>query len=249
MTRRSRNSLTLRCLVAVPAFLAVSLALLAQQTAVPTPRDLAPFDITGYWTAVVTEDWRWRMMTPPRGDYASVPLNAAGIIAADAWDGTAMSCKSYGAAGIMRMPLRIHFSWEDDQTLRIETDHGMQSRILHFAVNEQQALAPSLQGYSIATWEGNPGGRYEFVNVMPELSHLKVTTTNLAPGYLRRNGVPYSSETGLTEFFDYHADFGDEWITVTTIVNDPIYLTQEFITTSSFKRLPDDSKWHPMPCQ
>ncbi len=242
-----------RALLGVLLAAAFSAPLLAQEQATTVPREAAPFDPTGYWVAVVTEDWRWRMLTPPRGDYASVPLNAQGRAVADQWDPQSdgeNSCKAYGAAGLMRMPLRLRISWDDDTTLRIETDHGMQTRILHFADQDGGSQAePSLQGYSAAEWEGNPGGRYEFVNVRPELSHLKVVTTNLLPGYLRKNGVPYSSGTALTEFFDYHEDFGDEWMTITTIVNDPTYLADEFITSSSFKKLPDDSSWNPTRCE
>jgi hypothetical protein len=217
-----------------------------------TARALAPYDFTGYWISVVTEDWRWRMMTAPKGDTASVPLNAAGQAAANAWDpdGESDACKPYGAAGVMRMPLRIHIAWEDDSTLRLDTDHGMQRRIFHFAADAgATAAAPSLQGYSTAQWAGNPGGQFEFVNVTPQLSYLKVVTTNLAPGYLRRNGVPYSDKAVLTEYFERHTDFGEEWITVTSIVNDPTYLTQEFITSSSFKKLDGDASWNPVPCR
>ena len=234
-------------------------ALLAAVAAAPashaqsaTPRELAPFDPTGYWVAVVTEDWRWRMVTPPKGDYASVPLNARGRAAADEWnpDERAASCKAYGAAGLMRMPLRLHITWADDRTLKIETDHGEQTRLLHFGGDgTREPESSSLQGHSIARWEGNPGGRFEFVNIAPELSHLTVVTTHLAPGYLRRNGVPYSERTVLTEHFDQHADFGEEWLTVTSIVEDPAYLSEEFITSSSFKRLPDGSSWNPLPCK
>jgi hypothetical protein len=215
-----------------------------------TPRELAPFDPTGYWVAVVTEDWRWRMVTPPKGDYASVPLNERGRTAADAWnpEAGAAGCRAYGAAGVMRMPLRLHISWTDDRTLRIETDHGQQTRVLHFTGAAPELGAPSLQGHSVARWEGNPGGRFEFVNVAPELSHLTVVTTNLEPGYLRKNGVPYSERTVLTEYFDHHVDFGTEWLTVTSIVDDPAYLSEEFITSSSFKRLPDGSSWRPTSC-
>jgi hypothetical protein len=216
-----------------------------------TPRDVAPFDPTGYWVAVVTEDWRWRMVTPPKGDYASVPLNARGRTVADEWEPgqDSVSCKAFGAAGVMRMPLRLRISWDDGRTLRIETDHGSQTRVLRFASEEPGPDLPkSLQGYSVAQWEGNPGGRFEFVNIEPELSHLKVVTTNLAPGFLRTNGVPYSESTVLTEYFDHHTDFGDDWLTVTSIVDDPVYLTEEFITSSSFKRLADGTSWNPYPC-
>ena len=43
-----------------------------------TPQALAPFDLTGNWVSVVTEDWRWRMVTPPQGDFSSIPLNEEG---------------------------------------------------------------------------------------------------------------------------------------------------------------------------
>ena len=235
-----------------PALLAALLAASSAHAQNATPRELAPFDPTGYWVAVVTEDWRWRMVTPPKGDYASVPLNARGRATADAWDPDegAAGCKAYGAAGLLRMPLRLRISWADDRTLEIATDHGEQTKLLHFDDGEaREPVSPSLQGHSVARWEGNPGGRFEFVNIAPELSHLTVVTTNLEPGYLRKNGVPYSERTVLTEYFDHHSDFGEEWLTVTSIVADPVYLSEEFITSSSFKRLPDGSSWNPMPCE
>ena len=125
----------------------------------------------------------------------------------------------------------------------------MQTRLFNFSEDAAAQAQPTLQGHSAASWEGNPGGRFEFVNVPSQLSYLKVVTTNLAPGYLRKNGVPYSENTTLTEFFDRHSDFGEQWITVTTIVNDPSYLAQEFITSSSFKKLADDDSWNPVPCE
>lgn len=218
-----------------------------------TGRSQAPVDLTGYWTAVVTEDWRWRMVTPPRGDYASVPLNDAGRRVADSWDGDDKTCKPYGAAGVMRMPLRLHITWEDDNTLRIDTDHAQQTRRFHFgdsagSASESASMKPSLQGHSVASWKGNPGGSFLFLKVQPQLSYLQVVTDSLAPGYLRRNGVPYSAQTKLTEFYERHTDFGEDWLTITTVVNDPKYLTEEFITSSSFKRLPDGSDWHPTDC-
>lgn len=200
-----------------------------------TPQAAAPVDLTGTWVAVVTEDWRWRMQTPAHGDYASIPLNDNGRRAADTWDpardeGT---CRPYGAPNLMRMPTRLRVEWVDAATLRLDTDHGMQTRFLRFDAGRARSSAPSRQGDSLATWDGQS---------------LKVVTSNLLPGYLRRNGVPYSENTLLTEFFDRHAAYGEEWLTVTTIVNDPAYLRQEFITSSSFKRLPSDAKWNPVAC-
>jgi hypothetical protein len=156
------------------AFVAISLAAgqattAAQQPAAPaapagqppappapprTPRTIAPIDITGYWVPVITEDWRWRMLTPPKGDYASVPINDEGRRVADAWnlakdDAGGLSCKPYGVGNIMRMPGRMHVTWQDDTTLKLEFDAGTQTRLLHFA-----GKAPSAADKVQKTWQG-----------------------------------------------------------------------------------------------
>ena len=78
---------------------------------------------------------------------------------------------------------------------------------------------------------------------------MKVVTTNLRPGYLRKNGVPYSANTKLTEYYSRtHEPNGDSWLIVTTIVEDPQYLNQPFITSTHFKRQADASGWNPTPC-
>jgi len=254
----------------VAAVFGVSLA--AQQPAPGTPRALSPIDLTGNWVSIVTEDWRFRMVTPPKGDYASVPLNGAARQVADKWDPAAdeaagNACKSYGAGNIMRTPGRLHISWQDDTTLKIETDAGQQTRLLHFTGTP--GGDPSWQGYSLASWEiagGNPfggggggrgggggggGGRGAAgPPPAPRGGSLKVVTTRLKEGYLRKNGVPYSDNAVVTEYFDRHSESnGDEWFTVTTIVDDPKYLAQSFITSTHFKKEPDASKWYPSPCK
>lgn len=243
-----------------------------------TPRAAAPIDLTGTWVAVITEDWRFRMVVPSRGDYASVPLTDAARQVADAWDpekdkAAGNACKAYGVANIMRMPTRIKVSWANDNTLRIETDAGKQVRSLNFAsanvpvvrqelnnatgggaqavrpdarnpVEEAQAASNTafasamsgprtLQGVSRAEWER---------------SDLKVTTTHHSGGYLRRNGVPYSENAQVTEYYYRYSAFGDEWLTVSTVVEDPVYLRQPFLTSSSFKKDANDSKWAPTDC-
>src|SRR5215831_18767408 len=229
--------------LAVIAFAATLGSLAAQQPAAPgTARAISPIDLTGNWVSIVTEDWRFRMVTPPKGDYASVPLNAAARAVADKWDPAAdeaagNACKSYGAANIMRTPGRLHISWQDDSTLKIETDAGQQTRLLHFtpATGSAQPAAnaePSWQGYSQATWElagvtpgagggrgggGGGGGRGAAAGGPPPAARggsLKVVTTHLKEGYLRKNGVPYSDNTVVTEYFDRHNESnGDQWFT------------------------------------
>ena len=226
------------------------------------PRAAAPVDLTGYWVSVVTEDWRWRMVTPAKGDYDSVPLNANGRRVADTWDpksdeAAGEQCRSYGAPAIMRVPGRIHVTWENDTTLTIETEAGTQSRLLRFppssAASGGRGVAgeATWQGQSVAQWElGGGGGLFGVGRAKPS-GALKVVTARLRPGYLRKNGVPYSANALVTEYFNAlpREDNGDTWLVVTTVVTDPQYLTGRFITSSHFKKLPDGSAWRPTPCR
>ncbi len=222
----------------------------------PSPRASAPIDLTGTWVSIINEDWRWRMVTPPRGDFPGIPLSAAGRKLAESWEpATDGSCQAFGAAALLRMPARVRISWEDDQTLKLETDNGRQTRRFFFNPETPRA-APSLQGTSIAGWRRtlpptNPFGiTFPGGPPPPPGGGLKVVTTNLQGGWLRRNGVPYSSRAVVTEYFDrFPAPDGAEWFVVTTIVEDPVYLTGRFITSSHFRREPDSSKWAPRPCR
>jgi len=212
----------------------------------PTPKAGAPIDLTGYWVSVVTEDWRFRMFTPAKGDYPGVPVNGAGRGIADAWDpakdeAAGEQCKSYGAAAIMRVPSRFHITWDNDTTLKIEADAGTQTRVLHFNTTPSAGEIPSWQGYSVAEWQTSRS--------TPRSGSLKVTTTNLRPGFLRKNGVPYSNKTTVTEYYDLvHEPDGVDWIIVKTIVDDPTYLTQPFITSTNLKKQRDASGWKPSAC-
>jgi len=219
----------------------------APQAPPASPRAGAPVDLTGTWVAIVTEDWRWRMVTPPKGDISSVPLNAEGRKVAESWDpATEGSCRAYGAAAVMRMPGRIRISWDNDATLKVETDAGQQTRLFYFDASHR-AGAPTLQGFSTANWE-RPQGRGGPLQV--PWAPLKVVTRNLTPGWLRKNGVPYSANATVTEYYLFHADPGaGERLTITTIVDDPTYLMQPFITSSDFKKEPDGSKWNPVACR
>jgi hypothetical protein len=212
-----------------------------------TAKESAYYDVTGYWVAVVTEDWRFRMVTPPKGDYTGISLNAEGRKLAGAWDpakdeAAGEQCRSYGAPNIMRVPGRLHITWEDDQTLKIEADAGQQTRLLFFATPEGRG--GGWQGLSRASWEVTAGGR----GATPVAS-LKVITTNLRPGYLRKNGVPYSAEAVLSEYFDrVNEPNGDAYLVVTSTVEDPAYLAQPFLTSSHYRKQADASGWNPTPC-
>ena len=262
----------------------------------PTAKASAPIDLTGYWTAVITEDWHMRMLTAPKGDFgigaagavvipgghaygtganpsegANIPYKTMGAQAAMKWDpakdeAEGNTCKAFGAPGIMRQPTHLHITWQDDNTLKLEADFGMQTRVFHFAPPPQggsisfssgayvppeipkmelpAGLEPSWQGYSIASWTIMGGGRnYERGGT------LNIVTTHLKPGYYWRNGMPYTGDAVLTEHFRVlNLPDGSSWITLVDMVEDPEYLTQPFIVNYHFKKLPDGSKWNPTPC-
>jgi hypothetical protein len=225
------------------------------------PKEAAPMDLTGWWVSVVSEDWRWRMVTPLKGDFASIPVNAEARKVGEAWDpakdeAAGQQCKAYGAAAIMRMPGRVHITWQDDNTLKLDLDQGQQTRLFHFNGKPPQGGEVTWQGYSVANWE-RPLRGIEVPDPIAIFTtrtgtrgrSLEVTTTNLRPGYLRKNGVPFSANTRVNEFYDYHKERnGDEWFTVTTVVYDPTYLTGPWITSTDFKKEPDGSKFDPSPC-
>ena len=211
-----------------------------------TAQAAAPIDLTGYWVSVVTEDWRYRMVTPTKGDYQGVPMTPAAVAIADAWDpakeeASADQCKSYGAPAILRVPGRLHITWQDDQTLRMETDAGQQTRTFHFGDWKAPEGAHTIQGNSVAVWEGGGRGATD--------GDMKVTTTNLKAGFLRKNGVPYSDDTSLTEYYELITEpSGSPLLVVTIVTTDPTYLRQPFVITSQYKKEATDAKWKPTPC-
>jgi hypothetical protein len=248
----------------------LSVAVSAQQAAQQTARATAPIDLTGYWVSVVNEDWRWRMMTPAKGDYESVPYTDEAKKVADGWDlardeATGNACKPFGVGNIMRMPGRLHITWQDDRTLKLEFDAGTQTRLLHFAGTPPDGGERTWQGYSVASWDrpavpprdrtgGNNANRLREQGLIgAEASpggSLKVVTTMMRAGYLRKNGLPYSENAVVSEYFDRIAyPNGDTWLIVRTVVDDPKYLQVPFITSSNFKLERDGSKWHPTPCK
>ena len=267
-----------------------------QSAAPPTAKAVAPIDLTGYWTAVITEDWHTRMLTAPKGDFGSgppntienpgvgfigsgpnpsaqgnIPYRAAAAKLALTWDpakdeADGNACKAYGAAGIMRQPTHLRISWQDDNTLKVEADYGSQTRLFHFGpppdpgrldygnatffpaqvpkVEPKAGVEPSWQGVSSATWT-IMGGRGNFRRG----GSLKVVTTNLKPGYYWKNGMPYTGNAVLTEYFRVmELPDRSQWIRFTQIVDDPEYLTQPWIVNYAFRKLPDGSKWNPTPC-
>jgi len=224
------------------------------------PREAAPIDLTGYWVSVISEDWRWRMVTPAKDDFAGIPFTPEGRRIGDQWDpakdqSSGDVCKAYGAATIMRLPGRVHITWQDDTTLKIETDTGMQTRLLHFGDKVPENVQPSRQGYTLVHWEtpergiGAPRPGFGATREGTQGRALEGVTTKLLPGYLRKNGFPLSGNAVVKEDFDLFTERnGQPWFVVTTIVEDPMYLQEPYVTSSNFKKQPDATHWNPRPC-
>ena len=219
----------------------------AQQTG----RASAPKDFTGYWVSVVTEQWHLRMLMPPKGEFSLLPLNAEARAAANMWtpaQDAGNECRAYGAAVIMRVPGRLHIHWADDNTLEVDTDSGKQTRLFHFGTAAHPAdPQPTWQGYSIAAWAGTPISRT--AKVPGPAGDLRVVTTQMKAGYLRKNGAPYSEKATLEEYFDTFTEpDNNSWLVVTSIVTDPQYLTDPYTYTVHFKKIADTQGWDPTSC-
>ena len=242
-----------------------------QGGAAGSARAAATDDYTGYWVSEVTEKWRFRMLLPDKNDYTMVPLNPEGRRVAATWDpakdqATGEACRGYGAASLLQVPGRLHVTWQDDNTLRMDTDSGTQTRLFHFGGTAPATEKPSWQGYSAAEWAGDEprdrrdgqGGPVQdkegrlIVDRAQQkpADYLKVVTTRLRPGYLQKNGVPYSGNALVEEYFETFSDpyTKNTWLVVTTMVTDPQYLIEPLLMHAHFKKLPDASGWDPTPC-
>ncbi len=279
ITWNSSLPLVITAALAAPMLFAASLGAqappaAAQPAAAGLAQRFAPIDLTGNWVSIVTEDWAVRMIPPPKGDFESLPLTRAAQDAANQIDMTQVAaagraCEAYGAPVIMREPGRVRISWQDATTLRIDTDAGQQTRLLHFQTPPAPG-APSLQGMSMAEWQyangfdpirtadaaragaagarGGGRGRGAPANA-PSGGRLKVVTNNLTAGFIRKNGVPYSATATVTEYFNLLTETsGTQWFVVTTVLHDPINLAVDYITSSNFRKEPDGSKFKPQPC-
>ena len=264
---------TFFCCALIAAALLVGPAAAGQRGAGPpggaapaAAKAAAPVDLTGYWVSLVTEDWIERMSpdSPPSGTGGrDAGDRAAGAAGGGRGRGAAPAggdpCRVYGAGGSMRVPGRLHISWVDDNTLKVEMDAGTQTRTLHFG----QTAAPAgtqrtLQGYSVASWEtgaraggfggfgGGGGGRGGAAPAAPRWGQLKVVTTNTTGGYLLSTRNTYSENAVITEYFAPHSDFGTDYLSVITTVEDG---GNPRIVSSTFKKEPNGSKFKPTGCE
>src|SRR5581483_2589435 len=122
----------------------------------PTGQSAAPIDVTGYWVSLIVDEWRFRV-SPQKGDIAYLPINAAAREIANNWDpakdeAAGQQCRAYGAVGIMQRPGRLHITWQDPNTLKIEADAGTQTRLIHFTAAPADPGPRTWQGYSTGNW-------------------------------------------------------------------------------------------------
>ena len=158
-----------------------------------------------------------------------------------------MPCKSYGAPGLMHAPTRLRITWQDENTLKVESDYGTQTRLLHFGNWKTSGGSGSLQGDSVALWERPRAGRGEAPPA--GFGNLKVVTNHFSGGYLRKNGVPYGANAVFTEYWDLFKERnGDQRIMIATRLADPQYLSIPWLTVVQFKKEASSAKWDPTPC-
>ena len=251
--------LTVLCLVVGGAFSSAycSGAESGAPPATKSARAMAPVDFTGYWVSVVTQDWRFRMAVPGKGEYAGIPINERAKAAADAFDGdkeekAGHACDAYGAGMVMRNPGRLHITWADENTLRVESDAGQQIRLLRFGP-PQGTVEPSRQGRSTAKWQIHkivaPFGPPIVIPGAKDQGYLQVSTDSLLPGLLRKNGVPYGSKASMNEYWEVHAmPEGRQLLVLSARFSDPEYLREDYMVNPIFEKESDGSKWSPTPC-
>lgn len=195
----------------------------------------------------------------------------------DADNAAGLECKAFGVGGIIRQPGRLHITWRDPETLQVEFDAGTQTRLLHFDGVSSPPAEKTWQGHSVAEWERPPGGRGRAnraqignstgpvvpggggrgqrggpppTDSLGEGGSLKVVTTHFREGYLRKNGVPYSENASITEYFHRlpPQPNGEVWLLVITAIEDD-YLAGPLYTSTHFKLEADGSGWNPTPCR
>ena len=218
------------CGLAATAGLAMSLV---------CPPLAAEADLSGFWGPRVHEDHKYRWEGPEHGEYDGLPLTAEAYAIADAWDPMEYyrpenQCSPMGITMILRIPGNVHISYEDENTLRIDSEIFGMTRRVYLDARPREDGPLTWGGHSLGEWEADT---------------LKVVTTHMLPGTghggLRRNGVPTSADMVMTEYFLRH----DDYLSTIQIVDDPQYLLEPLIRSVTFRQLPDVAELGPWDCE
>jgi len=218
-----------------------TLFMLSAAVSVAAPA-MAQNDFVGEWQARYHEDQAERIPGPEIGDYLGLPITDAARLRADSWDASIATlpewqCRPHPADYGTRGPADLRI-WKDVDPLtqRVIAYHthvqwqAQERTIWMDGRLEPPADAPyTWQGFSTGKWEGNT---------------LTVVTTRLKEGYIRRNGVPRSDRATLVEHWIRHGDF----LTLVSIINDPVYLTEPFMRTTNWQLAPQQAI-DPYPCE
>lgn len=192
------------------------------------PPAFAQMDLSGEWGQKVHQDEPERNGGPDIGDYTGIPINEADRMRADTWDSAKWEqleheCEPHPADYAPRGPGSMRV-WAD------MNPHTMEITAWHTEIMWMQPERtiymdgrPHPSPDAAHTWQGFSTG--EWVADM-----LKVQTDHLKEGWLRRNGLARSEKAHLTEFFIHH----DNYLTLATVMHDPVYLTEPFIRTSNW---------------
>ena len=188
------------------------------------------------------EDQPERIPGPEIGDYLGLPINDAARLRGDSWDASLLTlpehqCKPHPADYSPRGPANLRL-WK-------EVDSATQQVIAYHTHISWQAPErtiwmdgrPHPPDYAAHTWQGFSTGKWEG-------DMLTVTTTHLKTGWIRRNGIPRSDKATLTEHFIRHGDY----LTLVSVIDDPVYLTEPFIRTTNWVMDPRQ-EIAPYPCE
>lgn len=202
----------------------------------------AQIDLTGEWGPRFHEDQPERIPGPDIGDYLGLPINDAARLRGDSWDASLLTlpehqCKphpaDYGPRGPANLRIWKEIDTATQQVVAYHTHISWQAPERTIYMDGR----PHPPDYAPHTWQGFSTGKWEG-------PMLTVTTTHLKTGWIRRNGIPRSDRAVLVEHWIRHGNF----LTLVSIVNDPVYLTEPFIRTTDWVMDPDQ-QIAPYPCE
>jgi hypothetical protein len=206
-----------------------TIALMALSAALTSAPAIAQVDLSGNWISRQHEDWQDRGPGPEVVDYLGLPINDEARARALSYSTSALSlperqCLYYPPHYVVIGPQGIRI-WSDVDPNTGATRAWNISAAIDRAIitiwmdgrphPSTDALHP-FAGFTTGVWEGNT---------------LKTYTTHVKEGYLRRNGVPTSDQTTVSMSISRH----DDILTITAVIDDPVYLTEPHILSRSWQ--------------
>lgn len=192
----------------------------------------AQADLAGMWAQRFHEELPERGAGPEIGDYAGLPVNDAARLRADSWDAAKWTiperqCEPHPADYAPRGPASLRIGRTVDPISQdvVSWDITIMWSLSYRSIYMDGRPRPSR--YALHSWQGFSAGEWEG-------DMLKVTTTHLKEGWVRRNGLPRSDRATVIEYFIRNEDY----LTLATVVVDPVYLTEPLVRTSDWVQDP-----------